>query len=192
MLTINYGFKTGTMLIRTDRSLLLVIDVQARLAPAIHDGPRLTANIIKLLQAGRRLQVPCLATEQYSRGLGRTLPEVAEEMPDDAAVEKIHFSALSEPGFAARLESFDRKQLIVVGMEAHVCVLQTVLELLDADYEVFLVADATGSRAPENAALAVERMRDAGASIVSSEMVMFEWMRRADIACFKEVSALIK
>lgn len=180
------------MLIRTERSLLLVIDVQARLAPAIHDGPRLTDNIIKLLQASLSLQVPVLATEQYPRGLGRTLPEVAELMPDDAVFEKIHFSALAEPGFAARLETFGRKQLIVVGMEAHVCVLQSVLELLDAGYEVFLVADGTGSRRAENASLAIERMRDAGARIVTSEMVIFEWMRRADIDCFKQISALIK
>lgn len=180
------------MLIQSERSLLLVIDIQTRLAPAIHDGPRLIANAVKLLHASRRLEVPCLATEQYPRGLGRTVPELAELMPADAAVEKIHFSAFAEPGFASRLKSFGREQLVVVGMEAHVCVLQSVLELLDARYDVFLVADATGSRRPENAALAIERMRDAGARIVSSEMVLFEWMRRADIDCFKEISALIK
>ncbi len=180
------------MLIQTEKSLLLVIDIQTRLAPAIHDAPRLMANVIKLLQASRRLEVPCLATEQYPRGLGQTVPEIAELLSADAVVEKIHFSALAEPGFAERLKSSGRKQLVVVGMEAHVCVLQSVMEFLEAGYEVFLVADATGSRTPENAALAMERMRAAGARIVSSEMVIFEWMRRADIDCFKEISALIK
>jgi len=180
------------MLIQSEKSLLLVIDVQERLTPAIFDAPRLTANIIKLLKAAKLLEVPCLGTEQYPKGLGKTLDEVAVLIPADSMIEKIYFSAMGEPGFAERLEATGRKQIVVVGMEAHICVLQTTMELRDAGYEVFAVDDAMGSRVRANTDLAIDRMRPAGVEAVSTEMVVFEWARRANRDCFKQLSALIK
>ncbi len=192
MLTISYTTKAGYMLIQSENSLLLVIDVQERLSPAIGEAPRLTANILKLLKAAKRLNLPVLATEQYPRGLGRTLEEVKPLIPDGAVLEKIHFSAMAEPGFKERLRAMGRDQIVVLGMEAHICVLQTTLELRAAGYEIFAVEDAMGSRDRRNTDLAVDRMRAAGVQAVSTEMVIFEWMRRADMDCFKELSALIK
>lgn len=180
------------MLIQSEKSLLLVIDVQERLTPAIFDAPRLTANIIKLLKAAKLLEVPCLGTEQYPKGLGKTLDEVAVLIPADSMIEKIYFSAMGEPGFAERLEATGRKQIVVVGMEAHICVLQTTMELRDAGYEVFAVDDGMGSRVRANTDLAIDRMRPAGVEVVSTEMVVFEWARRANRDCFKQLSALIK
>ncbi len=180
------------MLIQSEKSLLLVIDVQERLTPAIFDAPRLTANIVRLLKAAELLEVPVLATEQYPRGLGPTLDEVADLIPGGAMVEKIHFSAMSEPGFAERLKATERKQIVVVGMEAHICVLQTALELRQAGYEVFAVDDGMGSRVRANTDLAIERMRPTGIQVVATEMVVFEWAHRADRDCFKQLSALIK
>jgi nicotinamidase-related amidase len=180
------------MLIQSDQSLLLVIDAQERLVPAIFEGFRLSANIVRLLTAARRLGVPSLATEQYPRGLGRTLPELAALIPPENVIEKIHFSCMSEPGFDAQLKAAGRKQLLVTGMEAHICILQSVLEMQQAGYDIFVVDDATGSRAPENDRLAKARISRAGIPIVSTEMVIFEWVRRADVECFKELSSLIK
>lgn len=180
------------MLIQSKKSLLLVIDVQERLAPAIFDAPRLTANVMRLLKAAKLLEVPVLATEQYPRGLGKTLDEVSGLVPEGAMIEKIHFSAMSEPGFAERLKASGREQIVVVGMEAHICVLQTALELRQAGYEVFAVDDAMGSRDRAHTDLAVARMRPSGIEVVATEMVVFEWAHRADRDCFKQLSALIK
>lgn len=192
MLTISYTTEAGYMLIQSEKSLLLVIDVQERLTPAISDAPRLTANIIRLLQAAKLLQVPCLGTEQYPKGLGKTLGDVAALIPSDSMIEKIYFSAMGEPGFAERLKATGRSQIVVVGMEAHICVLQTTMELRDAGYEVFAVDDGMGSRVRANTDLAIDRMRPAGVEVVSTEMVIFEWARRANRDCFKQLSALIK
>ncbi|WP_282608140.1 hydrolase [Pelagibius sp. Alg239-R121] len=180
------------MLIQSEKSLLLIIDVQERLAPAIFDAPRSTANIIKLLTAAQRLNLPRLVTEHYPGGLGTTLAEVAAFVSKEDVFEKIHFSSLAEPGFQERLQANGRRQLVVAGMETHVCLLQSVLDLHEAGYDIFVVADATGSRTAENASLAIERMRAAGIQIVSTEMVIFEWIHRVDIDCFKELFALIK
>ena len=180
------------MLLRAQDSVLLVVDVQERLAPAIHETDAIVETIRTLLTAAAEFAIPVLATEQYSKGLGATIPPVAELLPPGAAVEKIHFSAAHEPGFLDRIRSLDRRQIVVTGTEAHVCVLQTTLGLTQAGFDCFLVADAVGSRVPANRDLGIQRMRGCGVEIVTSEMVMFEWLHRAGTPTFKRVLPLIK
>lgn len=170
------------------RSELLIIDIQTRLMPAIHEGPAVLARARQLVTAADRLRVPLLATEQNPEGLGPTvaglLPEGAEVLP------KMSFDALGAPAIAARLTG-DRT-LVVAGCEAHVCVLQTVLGLLQRGRRVQVVADAVGSRHAANRKAALKRMRQAGAGIVTTEMVLFEWLGSAEHPAFREIVALIK
>ncbi len=162
------------MLIRAATSTLLVVDIQERLLPAIDDGPALVEYSQWLLRVARALDVPVLASEQYSKGLGPTVAALRDELDATQILEKLDFGA--------------RRQFVVCGSEAHVCVLQTVLDLLGRGREVFVVEEAIGSRRPSDKALAVERMRQAGAMIVSREMVAFEWMERAGSDRFREIS----
>jgi len=180
------------MLLSPERSALVVVDVQERLAPAVHASDRVVHNVGVLLQAADRLGVPVLVTEQYPKGLGHTVGPLKERLPDGAVVEKIHFSACGEPGFVERLDSLGRDQIVLTGMEAHVCVLQTALGLRSLGRTVYIVADATSSRTPGNAELGIERMRENGVEIVTTEMAVFEWMQRAGTPEFKALSALIK
>ncbi|HLF58073.1 MAG TPA: hydrolase [Alphaproteobacteria bacterium] len=180
------------MLIERDRSCLLLIDVQERLLASMDNAARLVSNCAVLLKAAARLGVPVLASEQYPKGLGPTVPELAALVPEGAPVTKTEFSCAAAPGYLDRLRETGRDQLVLAGIEAHVCVLQTALQLRDLGYKMFVVADAVSSRKPESAALAVSRMRDAGVVPVTTEMVLFEWLGRAGTPEFKELSALIK
>jgi nicotinamidase-related amidase len=180
------------MRLRDGDSLLLVVDAQARLAPKIEDADRIVANCAVLIEAAARLAVDVLATEHYSRGLGPLLPELKAHLPVNGVLEKIHFSLQDEPACAVRVAQTGRRQMVIAGMETHVCVLQSALGLRQAGYEVFVVADATGSRRAESRALALERMRAAGIAVVTTEMVVFEWLGRADRPEFRDVLALIK
>ncbi len=171
------------------RSTLLMIDMQQRLVPAIDDREALVATIRRLLDAARLLGVPAVATEQYRKGLGPTIEELAIDRAD--VLEKTEFDAGRNPGFA-RLLPGERPDLVLVGCEAHVCVLQTALGLLDGKRKVYVVADGTGSRAPENKAAGLDRMRRHGAEIVTSEMVLFEWLGGKENPHFKDVAALVR
>lgn len=180
------------MLISRDKSCLLVVDVQARLAPAMDAERAVVHNTALLLKAARRLDVPVLVSEQYRRGLGPTIDAVAEFVPEGSVVEKMHFSCMNDAGFAQRFRRTGRPMAVVAGIEAHVCVLQTVEQLLDSGAAVFVVADATSSRTAANHAAALERMRHAGAHVATTEMVVFEWLEKAGTPEFKELSALVK
>ena len=180
------------MLIDAAASCLLVIDIQERLAPAIGQIDQIVDRCLILLQAADRLSVPILASEQYPKGLGPTIDPVAERVPAGATIEKTEFSAAANPALRARLAELGRPQIVVCGVEAHVCVLQTVLDLCQAGYSVAVVQDGCGSRRAENATAAFVRMNRHGAEMVTSEMVIFEWLRRADSPNFREVSKLIK
>lgn len=181
------------MILRAQESVLVVVDVQERLLPVIHDHARVVRNAGMLLKAAGALSVPVLVTEQYPRGLGPTVEAVRACLPADAPViEKITFASTGEPLFNATLAEFGRRQVVLCGTEAHVCVLQTALGLLEAGYGVHLVADAVSSRTPANHAAALDRLRAAGITIVTTEMVLFEWMERAGTPVFKVISALVK
>ena len=175
-------------LIDPARSLLLVIDIQTRLMPAIADGDPVIANTERLIAAAGLLDVPSLFTEQNAGGLGPTVPALAPE--PGAAFAKMSFGAAQAPGFLDRLPP-DR-DLVVAGCEAHICVLQTVLGLLQAGRRACVVADAVGSRRPENRAAGLARMAAHGAEIVTTEMVVFEWLGTARHPRFREAVKLIK
>jgi isochorismate hydrolase len=173
-------------------SCLLIVDIQARLAPAMAARQTVIDNARILIEAAERLNVPMLVSEQYPRGLGPTVPELAALVPADRKVEKMHFSCIGDQRFTERFRAIGRRQAIVAGMEAHVCVLQTAEDLLAAGTETFVVADATSSRTEGNHMAAIERLRRDGARIVTTEMVVFEWLAKAGTPEFKELSALIK
>jgi len=175
------------MLMHKEQSVLLVVDVQQRLLPAIHDWQRLLDNVRWLVGVARKLDVPVMASEQYPQGLGGTHPELAKLLAPDEIVSKLHFSCVAAQCLDS-LPAAGRPQVVVCGTEAHVCVLQTVLELQGQGKQVFAVADAVGSRDPENKALALERMHRHGIEVVSREMVAFEWLKQAGTPLFKEIS----
>ncbi|TXT27393.1 MAG: isochorismatase hydrolase [Rhodocyclaceae bacterium] len=180
------------MLIRRADSLLLVVDIQKKLAPAIHDRERVTANSVRLLEGARQLGVPAFVSEQYVKGLGPSLDAIRNAAVDAQFFEKTHFSCAAEPGVIDLLRAAKRPQVLLTGTETHVCVLQTAFGLLAAGFEVYLVADATSSRTPENRSAAIERMRTGGVQIVTTEMALFEWLQQAGTDDFRQLLPLIK
>lgn len=180
------------MIIRRDQSLLLIVDIQEKLAPAILNADQAIANAVKLIQAAKHLAVPMLASEQYPKGLGLTVPSLRNVLSTEMIVEKSHFSCFAEPGFSEKLRAQGRHQIVICGMEAHVCVLQTALDIQSAGYSAVVVADAVSSRRIESYELAIARMRTAGVGIVSTEMVLFEWLGQAGTAEFKALLPLIR
>lgn len=180
------------MLMKADSSALVVVDVQERLAPALHEPARVIENCARLMQGAEILEIPMLVSEQYPKGLGKTVPELAKLAPAGVTFAKLHFSCAADPEFASGFKGLGRKHAIVCGMEAHVCVLQTAIGLKGAGYEVSVVGDAVTSRVESNVELAIERMRAAGVTVVSTEMVLFEWMAVAGTPEFRAITSLIK
>lgn len=176
------------MLMRIETSCLLAVDFQERLMPAVHDADGVVANAAWLIRIAQRLNVPVLASEQYPQGLGHTVAAIRELLPAEAFMEKLHFSCAAERDCMRRIDSMGRQQVIVIGAEAHVCVLQTALDLRAAGRDVYLVADAVSSRSPRDIELALERMRAEGVRVVSREMVVFEWLHQAGDNRFREIS----
>ena len=176
------------MLMRAETSCLLVVDFQERLMPAIHDAERIVAHGAWLIQIAQRLAVPALASEQYPTGLGHTVAAIRDLLPVEAFMEKIHFSCAADRDCMRRIDALEREQIMVIGAEAHVCVLQTALGLRAAGKEVYLVADAVSSRSPRDVELALARMRAEGVRIVSREMVAFEWLHQAGTDTFRAIS----
>lgn len=176
------------MLLRAATSCLLVVDLQERLMPAIYDAERILENATWLIKIAQRLSVPVLATEQYPQGLGQSVAAVRSLLAAEAFVDKVHFSAAAEHDCMRHLDQLEREQIVMIGTEAHVCVLQTALGLRAAGKEVYLVADAIGSRSTLNVELAIARMREEGVRIVSREMVAFEWLQRAATEQFRAIS----
>jgi nicotinamidase-related amidase len=183
-------------MMRCAESQLLVIDVQAGLAPHVSDHARVIANCARLLGYARTLDVPATITEHYPQGLGATVDAVREAAaPTHETLAKIAFSCWRDAHLHKRIDTLRRKgrsQVIVAGMETHVCVQQTVLDLLASGLSVFVVADAVGSRFDEVRRIALDRMRDRSAQVVSHEMVAFEWLERGDAERFKDVMRLLK
>lgn len=180
-------------LIGRGESRLLIVDVQEKLMPAIPVRELLGANCRKLIEAAKLFGVPVSATEQYAKGLGPTVPQLRELLDGAAIPDKVCFSAAECLGWGAAAEHPDgRFQIVVAGIEAHVCVLQTVLDLLSSGYQVFVPADALASRAKLDWKIALRRMAASGAIITTTESVMFEWCAAAGSTEFKQLSQLIK
>jgi nicotinamidase-related amidase len=175
------------MLMNAENGALLVVDVQDKLLHHVHGWQSLLQNVIWLVRVARRIGVPVMATEQYPKGLGHTALELSREFPEGAVADKVHFSCAAAqclPG----LPGSERQQVVICGMESHVCVLQTAIELKEAGKDVFVVGDSVGSRSPSDKVFALDRMRDHGIEVVSREMVAFEWLRKAGTPIFKEIS----
>lgn len=178
-------------LLNPEETTLLVIDVQERLMPVIHNGTQVFEQVNRLLRGAEILKVRTVVTEQYPKGLGNTCAEV--QLPDDVRIiQKMCFSCLQSDPVLQQLRETGTRSLILCGVESHICVLKTALDALQAGYEVHVVADAVSSRAESSKKLALERMRQSGAFIVNTEMVLFQLMNEAGTEAFKAVSRLIK
>ncbi len=180
------------MLIQAEQSALLVVDIQSRLLPAMAAPEPVVANASKLMIAATRLGVPILVSEQYPKGLGPSVPEIAALTPAGAVLEKTAFSCAADAAIVARVGELGRRQLVLCGIESHVCVLQTAIGFRALGYEIAVAWDATGSRREADKALAADRLRAEDVTLAGVEMVLFEWLGRAGTPEFKEISALIK
>lgn len=177
--------------INADNSLILIIDVQEKLLNMVKDlNVQKNAEIIA--KAARTLNIPVIITEQYPKGLGNTIQEIKNALPNAIYVEKTHFSAYKEEAFAEILRNQHKKQIIIFGIETHICVLQTAFELINNGYEVFVAQDACASRTEHNNSAALKRLLHAGAQIVTTEMVIFELLQSSKNPNFKELQSLIK
>jgi isochorismate hydrolase len=178
-----------------DSSLLLIVDVQTQLGQAMPSKVlnRVVSNTVLLTRSAGLLDLPVLFSEQYPKGLGPTVPEILNALPESSqAFEKTSFSCMGADGFATAVESSGRRQFIIVGMEAHVCVLQSALDLIANDIEVYVVEDAICSRRLENYQNALDRMRQSQVKIVSAESVIFEWLVDSTHAQFKPIQAMLR
>jgi nicotinamidase-related amidase len=174
--------------LQPDRTALVVVDVQEGFRKAIPDFERVANAAATLIEGAEAIGIPIIVTEQYPKGLGETAPEVADHLPDGAEpLEKVVFSAADAEGF----DLGGRDQVLVCGIETHVCVNQTVLDLLDADTEVQVAEDAVGSRTEENKRIGLHKMERAGATLTSVETALFELLGRAGTDEFKTVQKLI-
>lgn len=179
-------------LLRKDDTLLVIIDIQTKLLNVIFEKERLVSSCRKLIQAAGLLEVPMVLTEQYPKGMGPTDPEISQLLANPGAIEKVSFSCCGVEDFNRKVASFGKKQVMVIGIEAHVCVLQTVHDLLHRGYLAYVPYDAVSSRKEGDCTNALDRMRQAGAAIGSVESAVFELLERADTPVFKQVSRLIK
>ena len=183
------------MLLDAARAQLLVVDVQDRLLPAMHEGEAMVERCAILVQAAQRLGIPVTVSEQYRKGLGATVARLDSIKGDATVMEKTHFSCAADPGIAAHvggLARAGRSQVVICGIEAHVCVTQSALGFRAVGLPVTVVADAVTSRQPSSVALALTRLSTAGVTVANTEMVVFEWLHQAGTPEFKELSKLIK
>jgi nicotinamidase-related amidase len=187
-LKVNYG---GNMLNPMEAALLLV-DFQSRLADIVDRKDLVGPNVVRLVQGCQALEMPILATVQVPEKLGPALPELVGALGEDALIPKTAFSAMREPEFLVAMQQSGRSQFILAGIEAHVCVLQTGLDLLDLGYKVHVLSDGVFSRTAENHDLALQRLHDAGATVSSVEMVLFDLIRTSTHPAFRVISKLVK
>jgi nicotinamidase-related amidase len=168
---------------------LLVIDIQAKLIEKIPQKTQVVANTLKLMKGARILGVPVYGTEQYPKGLGPTVTELVDHLP--AKLEKVSFSCGVLPEVIEFFKSKKIQKVLVTGVEAHVCVLQTTLDLMAQGFEVYLAADAVGSRDEQDLEFGLKRMERAGVVLTTSEAALFEWTEKAGTAEFREISKLV-
>ena len=178
--------------LKKEDCILVVIDYQEKLVPAMADRENLVATSAKLIKGFNILNLPILITQQYTKGLGETIPEIKEAAGDVPYLEKMTFSAWDDENFVAEFQKRNRKTVVVIGIEAHVCEQQTVLDLLEEGCTVYVAADCVGSRSEKDRDYAIERMRGAGAIITTYESILFELLGWSKAEEFKQISALVK
>jgi isochorismate hydrolase len=176
-------------LIQRDDAVVIIIDMQERLFPAMGDKDKVQENVMRLVKFSKVLGLPVMLTEQEK--LGSTLHEIKEELKEAHPISKVDFNCFGSESFTKRLESLRRRTLILTGIEAHICVAQTALYAL-SEYTVHVVSDAIASRAPHNHRVALDRMMQSGVTVTSTEMVIYEILKRAGSDLFREVLKLIK
>jgi len=175
-----------------DNTILVVIDVQGKLAEIMHNKENLFANLERIIKGVQVLNIPIIWTEQVPEKLGPTLPQFSELLIDSTKpITKSSFSCCGVASFTDALKSSGRQQILLAGIEAHVCVYQTTLDLLADGYEVQIITDAVSSRTPENRHIALTRMKDAGAILTSTEMALFELLLVAKGPQFKQISRIV-
>jgi len=176
-----------------EHAALVVIDMQEAFRSVISDFPTVAARIGKAVQGANLLEVPVIVTEQYPKGLKHTAPEITEHLPKSSkAFEKLCFSSCGSDEFRSKLESLEVEQVLVCGIEAHICVTQTVLDLLATEHQVFLLVDCITSRNPQSKEIALARLTGAGAIQSNLEMALFEMIRTAGSPQFKSIQNLVK
>ena len=171
---------------------LVVVDVQGKLAQLMVDKETLFQNVRTLIQAARILEIPILWCQQVPKALGPTVPEIAELLADIEPLDKASFSCAGHEPFNAALETLLRRQVLLCGIETHVCIYQTAMDLLTRGFEVSVVADAVSSRTADNKQIALRRLASEGAAIASTEMVLFELLKTAEHRQFKPIAKLVK
>lgn len=176
------------MLMDKNNVVVAVIDVQARLLSGVYESERLVENCSWLVRLARLMDVPVIGSEQYPDGLGHTEESLRELVGPERIHGKTFFACIDDPGFETAFQAHDRKQVVLCGMESQACVMQSTLRLLEKGFDVFVVADAISARNPYDTEVALRRMEQAGATIVTKEMVGFEWLRRSDMPEFKGFS----
>ncbi len=185
--TLRHGFVAN----RED-SLLLIVDFQSAMLKVIDSWKMIAGKVLQLIRAANTLGIPILVTEQYKKGLGETIPEILHEAGSPVPFQKKHFSACLETDFLSTVNSFHRKKIILIGMETHVCVLQTGLDLIKAGWQIHLAADAVASRTVENRQIAIDLFREAGAVISSVEIIIFQWACCSDTDDFRKILPIVK
>jgi nicotinamidase-related amidase len=178
--------------LEAEKTTLIIIDMQERLFPVMHEKEKLLRSVMKLIRGAQVLEIPILFTEQYPKGLGPTLPEIKELVPDFRSVEKVSFNCCDEEVFCQALEALKRKQVLIAGIEAHICVYQTAVALARTGYEVEVVSDCIASRELENKMVALFKMGVEGIKPTTMEMALFELLRVAQGDKFKQISNIVK
>jgi nicotinamidase-related amidase len=179
--------------LQRERAALVIVDLQEKLLPAIHEHERVLRNSLLLMRLARVLELPVVITTQYRKGLGATVPEVLAAAPGVEPIDKLAFGCFGSDAFLERLASFEgRDQLVVAGIEGHICVAQTVLGALARGREVHVAGDAVGSRSEANRQVGLRRMERAGAVLSSAEMAVYELLARSDGEAFKRMLPELK
>lgn len=176
------------MLLNKEKSTLLVIDVQEKLTPMVLNAAALTSRCQWMIRLANDMHVPIILSEQYPRGLGRTVSTLLNELEEKSPIEKVCFSCYQEPSFVQAWKNNQRTQAVLIGIETHVCVLQTAIDLVNAGVDVFVVVDAVSSRHELDHHYGLKRMKKAGVQLVTAEMVFFEWVGQAGTPEFKTLS----
>jgi len=176
----------------SSNAVLCIVDYQEKLLPKIAGAEAILARGIRLIRFAREMDLPILLSEQYPKGLGRTVEGVREAIGDIAAIEKLSFGCLGSAEYRNALEATNRKQMLLAGVETHVCVLQTALAALESHYEVYLAADASGTRHVFDHDIALRRLEREGATLVTAETAMFELLREAGTPQFERVLPIMK
>jgi len=179
-------------MLERDNTVLLIVDIQDRLFRVMHEKEDLLENVRKLILGARVLGLPMVMSEQYPEGIGKTIPEVASLIPDVPGIRKMTFSCCANKQCNSALAFTERNQVLIAGIEAHICVYQTAMDLQDGGYQVQVVADAVSSRTPRNRDIGILKMRDAGIEITSVEIALFELLKTAEANRFREMSKILK